>query len=111
MIRWTIRRELARSPSAYLPIRTTSARSPRAASLAFEMFLIEVLVEPDRNNVGADLLYGAEHVGLVAEDRMVHGFERGDHRPALLFRDDRVGLVLHVCIPGHNYKELVAEFP
>ena len=39
---------------------------------------------------------------MIAKNCVIHGLKGGDHRQALLFREDRVGFMLYVFIPCNN---------
>jgi len=84
---------------------------PPLLQLIPDLLLVEVLVEPERDHVGPDLLDGAVHVVQVAEHRVVNNCKGCDHVDPLLFGDDGFWLVGDVRVPGNDHVELVTELP
>jgi hypothetical protein len=70
---------------------------------------IKVLIEAERDYVRVELLNGPKDITLLSQDGPVHRLQRLYHPLPLLLRQDGLGLMAHIHIPGNYYHQLVAQ--
>ena len=83
---------------------------PPFGKLSGQGLFIKHLVESDGNHVRAYLFYRKKHIGLVAKHRMVYRLHGCNHCKALVFGNDRVGLMFDIRIACHNHEQFIPEF-